>query len=137
MSDFAALTDPNHVCGNGCRPHLPLASRDLESLEESAHIDALYDELNLVREHATLMLLALSRASDEVRIPVRSVAVLLDLDEEKAFEALGPDQPYRAADVVSYAIQTTGEDGYVGRAMSAVFAAQLQMIEDLLGGSDL
>lgn len=130
MSDFEALSNPNHECGKDCRPHEPMASRDMEALEESAHIDALYSELNLVREHATMLILALSRASDEVRLPVRSAAILLDLDEDEAFEALGPVQPYRAADVVNYAIQSGGEDGYIGRAMAAIFAAQLHADED-------
>lgn len=124
MSDLEALGNPEHRCTDACGPYEPLADRDLESLEESAHIDTLYEELNLVREHAALMFLALQKHTPGFGIPVRSVAVLLDISETEAVCLLGA-QRQRVDDVVTHAVNVAGEDGYMGLAMAAVFRVQM------------
>ncbi|WP_330478653.1 hypothetical protein OG301_26605 [Streptomyces platensis] len=133
MSDLEAIGDPNHVCGEACAPYVPLAGRDLEDLEESDHIDALYAELNMAREHAALLILALARANSGLSFPARAAAVLLDLDEEEIHHELGPDQPHSATDVVNYAIRTQREDGYVGKALKALFRIDLASLDESEG----
>lgn len=130
MSDLASIGDPDHVCGDACAPYIPLVDRELEDLEESDHIDALYAELNLAREHAALLILALSRMDSGLGFPARAAAVLLDLDEEELFHELGPDQPYAASAVVAYATRSQGEDGYVGKAMEALFRVDLAALNE-------
>lgn len=125
MSDFAASNDPEHECGDACQPVVPLLYRELEDLEESEHIDALYEVLNLAREHAALVLLALARSGADVHFMARSAAVLLDLDEEELTHEQTPGKPFTASDVVDYAIKAHGEDGYVGQAMETLFRLQL------------
>lgn len=132
MSDLGSLGDPDHVCGDGCAPYIPLACRDLEDLDESDHIDTLYEVLEKTREHAALLLLALSRAGVEsVRIPSRAVALLLDMDEEVVEETMddhGISAPYPVAEVVDLAVELEGEDGYMGRAITALFRAELETL---------
>jgi hypothetical protein len=125
MSDLDALGNPEHECDDDCGPREPLADRDLEELDESAHIDALYEELNLVREHAALLLLALSRLEEPgVALPPRGIAVLLDLSETEAVALLG-DSYHTPQAVVDHAIRVAGEDGFIGRAMVAMFRAEI------------
>jgi hypothetical protein len=136
MSDLEALGNPEHKCNDACGPREPLADRDLEDLDESAHIDALYDELNLVREHVALLLLALSQAEDPgVAIPPRGIAVLLDLSETEAENLLGRDRHTPQA-IVDHAIRVAGPDGFIGRAMEAQFRAQMMRAEALPSDDD-
>lgn len=125
MSDFDAINDDNHACDEACLPFVPVTDRDLEDLDESAHIDTLYDVLNLAREHAALMILAVARSGAPVQFPGRSAAVLLDLDEAELNHELGHDQPYTAEEIVNYSIKAHGDDGYVGQAMAALFRLEL------------
>lgn len=131
MSDLEAVGNPDHVCDEGCAPYMPLAFQELEELDESDHIDALYDVLDTTREHAALMLLALSRVDVEVvRIPARAAAFLLDMDEEVIRNELGPDQPYAVRDVVDLSIRLEEENGYMGRAMAAIFRLELNGVNE-------
>ncbi|MFM9629547.1 hypothetical protein ACKI10_18205 [Streptomyces galilaeus] len=125
MSDLESLGDPDHQCTELCGPYQETAERNLEALDESSHIDALYDDLNLVREHAGLLFLALDRQAPGFTLPVRSVAILLDMDENDVAAALG-EAPVRARDVVAFAIEYAGEEGYVGQSMTACFRHQLR-----------
>lgn len=133
MSELESLGDPDHVCDEGCLPYEPLASQDLECLEESEHIDALYDILAATREHAALLVLALARAGVEgVKLPARAAAFLLDMDElaiDEAMEEAGLQSPYTAGDLVDLSIRTEGENGYIGRAISALFRLELSDLE--------
>lgn len=132
MSDLEALGNPEHKCGDTCRPYEPLADRDLEELEESDHIDALYEDLNLVREHAALMILALQKHAPHIRFSIRTLAVLLDLSESEATCLLGTSSQAPDA-VVNHAVNVAGEDGYVGLAMAAIFRHQMlamRVVED-------
>ncbi|MGW3727298.1 hypothetical protein [Streptomyces sp. NPDC000851] len=124
MSDLDALGNPEHVCGAQCLDHEPLTDRDLESLEESAHIDALYAELNLVREHCALMFLALAEQGAPVVVTPRAASVMLDLSESELCALLG-NTHHKPQAVVDHAIRVAGEDGYIGRAMVALMRAQL------------
>jgi hypothetical protein len=125
VSDLEALGNPEHKCGDTCRPYEPLADRDLEELEESAHIDALYADLNLVREHVALLLLALAKAeTPTVSLAPRSIAILLDLSETEAACLLGSKRQ-TPNDVVNHAVNVAGEDGYMGQAMAAIFRHQM------------
>jgi len=125
MSDLEAMGNPEHKCGDTCAPYEPLADRDLESLEESAHIDTLYEELNLVREHVALLVLALSRLEGPtVRLSPRTFAILLDVSETEAACLLGKERQ-RPADIVNHAVTVAGEDGYMGQAMAAMFRLEL------------
>ncbi|MCX4572316.1 hypothetical protein OHB41_03765 [Streptomyces sp. NBC_01571] len=130
MSDLESLGNPEHKCSDACGPYEPLADRDLESLEESAHIDTLYAELNLVREHAALMFLALQAHAPDLRVPVRTLSVLLDLSEVEAV-CLLTSEPQTPEVVVQHAVNVAGEDGYVGQAMAAVFRVQMLDMEAL------
>lgn len=125
MSDLEALGDPEHKCDDSCAPYEPLTDRDLEELEESAHIDTLYADLNLVREHVALLLLALAKAEEPtVSMGPRSIAILLDLSETEAQCLLGAGR--QTPDViVNHAINVAGEDGYVGQAMAALFRLEM------------
>jgi len=126
MSDFDAATNPEHKCTPLCAPYEPLIERDLESLNESAHIDALYAELNLVREHAALLMLALSQDTGcGVTMGPRTAAILLDMSETEAAEALG-EKRHSSAVLVDHAISVGGEGGYIGQAMTALFTVQLE-----------
>lgn len=110
---------------------MPLVSQELEELDESDHIDALYDVLDTTREHAALMLLVLARAgADNICIPARAAAFLLDMDEEVILNELGPDQPYAVRDVVDLSIRLEEENGYMGRAMAAIFRLELNGMND-------
>ncbi|KOG22020.1 hypothetical protein [Streptomyces viridochromogenes] len=125
MSDLDALGNPEHECDEGCGPYEPQADRNLEDLDESAHIDALYEELNLVREHVALLLLALAQVEGPtIGLQPRGISVLLDLSQTEA-EALLGRKHHDPQAVVNHAISVAGEDGYVGRAMEAVFRAQI------------
>ncbi|WP_432118512.1 hypothetical protein [Streptomyces sp. bgisy032] len=124
MSDLDAYGDPNHECTDACGPYEPLTDRDLEDLEESAHIDALYEVLNLAREHAALMFLTLAKHESGLLVTPRTAAVLLDISEEELAAVLG-DKLHPIGDIVSHAIAVDGEDGYIGKAMLALFAAEL------------
>ncbi|MFF8473855.1 hypothetical protein [Streptomyces sp. NPDC015414] len=125
MSDFAAMGNPEHKCDDACGPYEPIADRDLEDLEESAHIDTLYAELNLVREHVALLLLVLSKVTaPTITLGPRSIAVLLDLSETEAQALLGTDLQ-RPEAIVNHAIHVSGEDGYMGQAMQAMFRMEL------------
>ncbi|MFE9381745.1 hypothetical protein ACFYMO_00690 [Streptomyces sp. NPDC007025] len=127
MSDFGSVLEPeNHVCDHTCLPYAPIASRNLESMEESEHIDALYEDLNLVREHAALLLLAIAEADAAITIPARTAAALLDLDEEGLREDLGGANRYSPAEIRDQAIRDQREDGYVGRAMEVRFKLSLE-----------
>ncbi|QDH92142.1 hypothetical protein PP629_gp37 [Streptomyces phage Dubu] len=128
MSDLEGL-DPNHVCGDGCQPYVPLIFRDLEDLEESDHIDALYDVLNRTREHGALLFLALNRVAPTYRLPARTAALLLDLDEAELDHELGHQPNYALGDVVAFAVESQGTDGYVGKAMEALFRLELGLAD--------
>ncbi|MFF4610349.1 hypothetical protein ACFY1Q_11860 [Streptomyces albidoflavus] len=123
MSDFEATGDPNHKCGEDCKMYVPLAFQNLEDLEESEHIDALYKILNLAREHAAWLVLNLARASSPVQITPRTAALALDLDEDELLDELG--QTFTAMTLVDHAIKSQGEDGYVGKAIEAAFRIEL------------
>lgn len=125
MSDLEALGNPEHECSDTCDPYEPLTDRDLETLEESAHIDTLYAELNLVREHVALLFLALAQAeAPSVAMGPRSIAILLDLSETEAVCLLGSERRI-PKDIVDHAVNVAGEDGYVGQAMAALFRVQM------------
>ncbi|MCI3271053.1 hypothetical protein [Streptomyces cylindrosporus] len=127
MSDLEAWGNPEHQCDDRCAPYEPLSDRDLETLDESTHIDTLYEDLNLVREHAALLFLAMNQRVPDFRVPVRSLAVLLDISESEAECLLGPEHQ-RVGDIVQHAVNVAGEDGYVGLAMAAVFRAELMEV---------
>ena len=128
-SDFDALADEEHVCGEDCGPMVPLADLELEDLSETEHIDALYSLLNLVREHATLMLVKLADGESNVTIPGRTAALFLDLNEAALAFTLGSPGPYSVEDVLAVDVAVNGEEGYAGRARSAIFAYQLQTMD--------
>lgn len=124
MSDLEKAGTPNHKCGEDCEPYAPLAYQDLEGLEESAHIDTLYEVLDLAREHAAWMVLCLARAGVEtIRLTPRSAALTLDLDEEELAEELG--RSFTAQTVIDHAIKSQRGDCYVGRALEAAFRMEL------------
>lgn len=125
MSEFDGIGDPDHVCDEACGPYVPLEERDLEGLNESDHIDALYDLLDRTREHAALLLLALQRAGSQVCIPARSAAFLLDLDQEVLGEVLRGQPGFTPEGLVDLSVALDGEDGYVGEAMAALFRLEL------------
>lgn len=136
MSDLDAIGNPEHKCGATCEPHEPLTDRDLETLNESVHIDSLYAELNLVREHAALVLLTLARMDGpSVRLSPRSFAVLLDLSETEA-ECLLGQLKRTPAEIVDHAVKVAGEDGYIGQAMAALFRLELFRAAPLTDGED-
>jgi hypothetical protein len=128
MSDLEALGD--HECGDGCLPYVPLLYQELEDLEESEHIDALYALLERTREHAALLTLALARAETDVRVPARTAALLLDLDEMELDCELGHAPNHAPEEIVAYAIEAQGSDGYVGKAMEALFRLELGADEE-------
>ena len=125
MSDLDAMGNPEHKCDATCEPHEPLTDRDLETLDESAHIDALYEELNLVREHVALVLITLAKLKDPtIRLSPRTFAVLLDLSETEAACLLGEGRR-TPKEIVDHAVNVSGEDGYVGQAMAALFRLEI------------
>lgn len=124
MSDLEKAGNPDHKCGEDCEPYVPLAFQVLEGLEESAHIDTLYEVLDLAREHAAWLVLCLARAEvTTVRITPRTAALALDMDEDEMVEELGPY--FTAATLVDHAIASQGEDGYIGKAIEAAFRMEL------------
>ncbi|MFD3573820.1 hypothetical protein [Streptomyces sp. NPDC058644] len=126
MSDLESIGNPDHVCGKDCAPYVPMLDRDLEDLEESEHIDALYAEVDLTREHGALLLLALRNVSPTpVLLPARALAVLLDLDEAELAHEMGAARGFTPAQAIDFAVRAQGEDGYVGRALEAIFRAEL------------
>ncbi|WP_223772973.1 hypothetical protein [Streptomyces sp. 135] len=124
MSEYDSQR-PDHVCDEGCAPHVPLLFRELEDLEESVHIDALYDELNRVRERAAILTVMLPKVADDIRMSTRSAALLLDLDQEELEAELGGEGLHPVTKILDYAIRAGGEDGYVGQAMAALFREEL------------
>jgi hypothetical protein len=128
VSDLEALGE--HDCGDGCLPYVPMEFQELERLDESEHIDALYALLERTREHAALLTLALAREETPVRLPARTAALLLDLDEMELDCELGHEANYAPEEVVAYAIEAQGGDGYVGKAMEALFRLELGADEE-------
>lgn len=124
MSDLEEAGNPDHKCDEGCtKSYVPLEFQDLEDLEESAHIDTLYDVLNLAREHSAWLVLNMARSHSPVQITPRTAALALDLDEAELLEELGPN--FTAMTLVDHAIESQGEDGYVGKAIEAAFRIEL------------
>lgn len=124
MSEYAGQ-DPDHVCDEACEPYVPLESRDLEDLDESDHIDALYDVLARTRQRAALLVLALPAVAEDIRLSTRSAALLLDLDQAELEHELGGRgmQPVRG--ILNFAIRAYGPAGYIGEAMEALFRQEL------------
>jgi predicted protein tyrosine phosphatase len=125
MSEYAAQ-DPDHVCDDGCGPYVPLEFRDLEDLDESAHIDALYDVLDRTRQRAALMILALPGVNENIRLATRAAALLLDLDQAELEHELGGRGLMPVRDILDFAIRAYGEGGYIGEAMEALFRQELK-----------
>lgn len=123
MSDLEEAGDPNHKCGENRKMYVPLAFQNLEDLEESAHIDALYKVLNLAREHAAWLVMNMARTNSPAQITPRTAALALDLDEEELAEELGLS--FTAQTVVDHAIKSQGDDGYIGKAIEAAFRLEL------------
>lgn len=125
MSEFDAQR-PGHVCGEGCAPYVEVMYQELEKLDESDHIDALYDILNRTRERAALMLLGLSSQVDNIRLSTRAAALLLNLDQEELEHAMGGAGLYPLTGILDHAIRAQGEEGYVGLAMEALLRQELR-----------
>ncbi|MFE4719141.1 hypothetical protein ACFRLW_22375 [Streptomyces sp. NPDC056728] len=105
--------------------YVPLLYRDLEDLEESEHIDALYDILERTRQRAALLVLALPGVAEGVRLHTRAAALLLDLDQAELEHELGGRGMKPVRDILDFAIRAYGDDGYVGEAMEALFRQEL------------
>lgn len=125
MSDFDAIMNDDHSCSEACLPHVPTELRDLEKLDESHHIDVLYTSLNLVREHAALLLLRAARADPNMLVPLRSLAVLLNMDEAAMKADLSPDHPIPLRQALHYVTAKGGGQGYAADAMAVLFQIQM------------
>jgi predicted protein tyrosine phosphatase len=125
MSEYAGQ-DPDHVCDADCGPYVPLEFRDLEDLDESDHIDALYDVLDRTRQRAALMILALPGVDENVRLSTRTAALLLDLDQEELEHELGGRGMKPVRDILDFAVRAYGPAGYIGEAMEALFRQELK-----------
>jgi predicted protein tyrosine phosphatase len=125
VSEYAGQ-DPDHVCDDGCGPYVPLESRDLEDLDESVHIDTLYDVLDRTRQRTALLILALPGVNENIRLATRAAALLLDLDQAELEHELGGRGLMPVRDILDFAIRAYGEGGYIGEAMEALFRQELK-----------
>ncbi|KAF4408617.1 hypothetical protein [Streptomyces lycii] len=83
------------------------------------------DDAENLRTHLGAIIILLAETGSAILFPQYAVALFLEVDEDDLFDWFGHGERVSAEDIVSFDIDTNGEDGLIGETLIARLHARL------------